>query len=257
VTDSPTAAPHATPGNQPGADYFAVMADAAAGHWWYVARRALFRDLLTGRVPAGGTVLDIGCGTGETMALLRELGAARVAGTDLSDHALAHARSRGGPVAAALAEALPFPSACADVLVSADVIEHVDDDRVALREYRRVLRPGGTLLVTVPSYAWLWCEHDDRAGHRRRYRLTELRDAVHGGGFRVERSSYYFSFLVPPAAALRRTPLRRLTSGTDEEASGGALAGRVLGGLATAERRFLRHRTVPFGLSQMVLATAV
>ena len=74
-----------TPSGQPDARYFAVMAEVAASHWWYVARRELFRQLLAGRVTPGATALDVGCGTGETMTVLRELGATRVAGTDLSD----------------------------------------------------------------------------------------------------------------------------------------------------------------------------
>jgi len=241
----------------PDAGYFAVMADNAAGHWWYVARRELFRQLLTGRLAPGATALDVGCGTGETMAVLRELGATVVAGTDLSDDALGYARHHPhAPVLAARAEQLPFATGCADLVVSSDVLEHLDDDGAGLREYHRVLRPGGVLLVTVPSYRWLWSAHDDRAGHRRRYRRAELTTAVTAAGFRVVLASAFFSFLVPPAALIRRTPLGRLTADTDEEASAGPAVTMVLGRLAATERAVLRRRTIPFGLSQVVLATA-
>ena len=81
------------PDRQPQAEYFEVMAHSASTHWWYEARRALFAQLLSGRIPPGATALDIGCGTGETLALLRSLGAKRVAGTDLSAHALGHAKA--------------------------------------------------------------------------------------------------------------------------------------------------------------------
>ncbi|MFN0028027.1 MAG: class I SAM-dependent methyltransferase [Acidimicrobiales bacterium] len=246
----------ARPGHQPGREYFDVMADSAESHWWYRARRALFTELLEGVVPAGGTAIDVGCGTGETLTVLRTLGATRAAGTDLSADALASAATHGErAVTRALAEQLPFPDSCADVLVSADVLEHLDSDRVALEEYRRVLRPGGALLVTVPSYQWLWCHLDDRAGHRRRYRLGQLCDAVTGSGFEISRRSHYFSFLVPPAALLRKTPLGRLSPPTDEDASDGALVSGALMALSAAERRILRHRTIPVGLSQFVLAT--
>ena len=72
----------------------------------------------------------------------------------------------------------------------------------------------------------------------------------------MQRRSHYFSFLVPPAALLRRTPLGKLGPATDEEASSGALVGAALMALSATERRLLRHRTIPFGLSQFVLATA-
>jgi SAM-dependent methyltransferase len=245
------------PGHQPDAGYFAVMADHAADHWWYRSRRSLMALLLDGAVPAGGTALDVGCGTGETMALLRRLGATTVAGTDLSDDALAHARRRGGTATAmaALAEQLPFADACADVLVSTDVLEHLDDDRRAVREYGRVLKPGGRLLVTVPAYGWLWSAADDRAGHRRRYARHQLAAVVAAEGFTVDRATHFFSFLVPPAVVIRKTPLGRLTADTDEDASGGPLVGRVLSGLAAAERRVLRRHRIPIGLSMVVLAT--
>ena len=68
--------PTALPERQPGREYFEVMAHSAGSHWWYRARRALFAELLGGLVPAGATAIDVGCGTGETIALLRALGAA-------------------------------------------------------------------------------------------------------------------------------------------------------------------------------------
>jgi ubiquinone/menaquinone biosynthesis C-methylase UbiE len=236
------------------------MARNSDRHWWYRARWELVAELLAGHVPPGGTAIDVGCGTGEVLALLGDTGARRVVGSDLSTEALGHAaaRARGGALVVSRAERLPFPSACADVLVSLEVIEHLDSDLTALREYRRVLRPGGTMLVTVPAYESLWGDHDDWAGHRRRYGAGQLARAVGRCGFEVTRSSYYFSFLVVPAFLVRRTPLRRLVSSTDEEASSSALSDRVLSGAARLERAALRKvDRLPFGLSILALARAV
>jgi ubiquinone/menaquinone biosynthesis C-methylase UbiE len=250
----PTAA-----GELPDEGYFDVMADNAPTHWWYEARRALIGELLAHRVPVGSVAVDVGCGTGEVMAVLAEAGARTVVGTDLSPRALGYASSgRGrGSLVASRAERLPFPAACVDVLVSLEVIEHLDSDLAALVEYRRVLRPGGTLLVTVPAYESLWSDHDEWAGHRRRYGAGQLRRTVERAGFDVDRTSYYFSFLVPPAFAVRRTPLRRLISSTDEAASSSPLVSRVMAGAARAERSILRRvDRLPFGLSILALATA-
>jgi SAM-dependent methyltransferase len=219
-------------------------------------------EVLGPLIRPGDLGLDVGCGTGEVMALLAQAGAGAVVGTDLSPHALAHAAARAGPggagpLLAARAEQLPFPDGCADVVVSLEVIEHVDSDLAALHEYRRVLRKGGTLLVTVPAYESLWGEHDDWAGHRRRYGAGQLGRTVGRAGFDVTRTSYYFSFLVPPAYAVRRTPLRRLVGNTDEEASGSALVSRLMAAAARAERAVLRRTgRLPFGLSVLALATA-
>jgi ubiquinone/menaquinone biosynthesis C-methylase UbiE len=243
----------------PADDYFDTMAAHAGGHWWYRARRALVAQLLDGRVPAGGVALDVGCGTGEVVGLLARLGAGVAAGTDLSGHVLHHAardrRVGGGVILASAAERLPFAPASADALTSLEVVEHLDDDLGALREYHRVLRPGATLLVTVPSYQWLWYHQDDLAGHRRRYTRRGIASVVEAAGFDVERSSYYFSFLVPPAVAQRKTPLRRFMDDNGETSSSGRLVTALMERLCRAERAWMgRGWPVPFGLSIWVMA---
>ena len=246
-------------GDQPDQAYFDVMAENSDRHWWYRARWRLVEELLAGQVPPGATAIDVGCGTGDVIALLADAGAHRVVGSDLSTDALGHAADRAhrGALVVSRAERLPFPAACADVVVSLEVIEHLDSDIAALREYRRVLRPGGTLLVTVPAYESLWGEHDDWAGHRRRYGAGQLARTIGRCGFEVTRTSYYFSFLVAPAFLVRRTPLRRLVSSTDEDASSSVLADRVLSSAARVERSVLRRvGRLPFGLSILALARA-
>jgi SAM-dependent methyltransferase len=77
------------------------------------------------------------------------------------------------------------------------------DDGPALRELRRVTRPGGQLLVTVPAYPALWSRHDERNLHRRRYTVGALRDAATTGGWDVLRHSYFNALLLLPAATVR------------------------------------------------------
>lgn len=237
---------------QPDDAYFELMADVAERHWWYRARRHLLVRLLRGRMPGGGLAVDVGCGTGETLAALEVAGATRVAGTDLSALALslgAHARGQR-TVVVARAEHVPFRDAAADCVVAMDVIEHLDDDVRALRELVRIARPGATVYLTVPAYQALWSDHDVRAAHRRRYTASQLTASAHAAGIAVERVSYYNSFLVLPALLLRRTPLRRLTKETDEETSMVHPAlDRVLLGLSRLEQWWIARWRVPFGLS--------
>jgi SAM-dependent methyltransferase len=243
--------------HQPDEAYFDRMAAFARTHWWYQGRRELVSVLLGGQLAPGSSVIDVGCGTGDNLGTLEALAGGPVTGVELSEHAIK--RAPAGPVGTrvgiALAEHLPYRDAAADVLTSMDVIEHLDDDRVALAEYHRVVRPGGWLLLTVPAYQWLWSVHDETAAHRRRYSRARLEEAVGGAGFVVERTSYFNSFLVPPAAALRRTPLRRFASDNDEEVGQASpFVSKVMAGLSGLERRVIRRRRMPFGLSIILLA---
>jgi SAM-dependent methyltransferase len=250
-------------GHQPDEAYFAQMADIAGSHWWYVARRRLVSDAMTPDNEASathGVALDVGTGTGEFLDTMAGLVDGLVIGTELNDQA-AHVASRTGTtprvVMRALAEKIPLARGTVSRLTSLDVVEHLDDDLAALREYRRVCRDGARVVFTVPAYQSLWSEHDVRVAHRRRYRRRQLCEVVEQAGFAVERASYCFSFLVVPAWFLRRTPLRRFVADTDEEVSStGGLVDRVLAGLAAVERRWLQRWRLPFGLSIICVATA-
>ena len=129
-----------------------------------------------------------------------------VVGVELSQYAVRHApRAPGGGVrvGVARAEHLPFPAGCADLVTSMDVIEHLDDD-AALADYRRVVRPGGLVLLTVPAYQWLWSDHDTWAAHRRRYSRPTLVAAVDRAGLR--RAAGHLLQLVPGAAGRGAAP---------------------------------------------------
>ncbi len=130
-----------------------LEADEAADAPWH--------RLLRGRLPPlkGLRVLEAACGRGGLAVSLAAQGAALVVGADFSRTAVAKAaalaRSRGAGalrLAVADVEALACRDAAFDVVISCETVEHVADPRGAVRELARVLRPGGTLLLTAPNY---------------------------------------------------------------------------------------------------------
>ena len=183
--------------------------DLEDAHWWFRGRRAVIHALLDrADLPAHPRILDAGCGTGRNLVELAAVGDAH--GIDPSTDAIAFCRRRGlGQVAEAGVEAMPFEPGAFDLVVATDVIEHIDDDVGALRELRRVARPGGTLLLTVPAYMWLWSQHDDSHHHRRRYTLPRLRRSVAAAGWRPVTESYFNTTLLPPIALLRMLARRK------------------------------------------------
>ena len=184
------------------------MYDLEDRHWWFRARRTVIWALLRrAGVDSAPRLLDAGCGTGRNLVEFGRLGIAE--GIDVSPQAVDFCRSRGleGVRQGALEE-LPFEDGRFDLLLATDVIEHLDDDRHALLELRRVARPGARLVVTVPAYRWLWSQHDTSLQHRRRYTAARLRERATAAGWRAQVETYFFTALLPGVAAVRS--VRRL-----------------------------------------------
>ena len=184
-------------------DYELQTHRAEDRHWWYRGRRSVLERVIDGlRLPARARILDAGCGSGRNMVDLARHGT--VTGVELSDTsvALARARSAGEVIEGSVLE-MPFESASFDLAVSLDVIEHLEDDLTALRELRRVVAPGGALLITVPAYQWLWSGHDEINHHHRRYTRRTLQRVAEQAGWETVRTTYFNSLLLPVAILLR------------------------------------------------------
>jgi len=173
-------------------------------HWWYAGRRAIVGDAVA-RMRVGGAaprILDAGCGGGRVLADLAAIGEA--VGLEPAPTSRAKALARGvGPVVDASLEALPFADGEFDLAVSLDVLEHLPDERPGLEELRRVVRPGGGLVVTVPAHPRLWSTHDELNRHFRRYTRASLAAAAGDAGWRVERLTHFNTILLPVALVAR------------------------------------------------------
>jgi SAM-dependent methyltransferase len=179
------------------------------GHWWYRGRRRVVRAVLERLpLPSPASVLDVGCGGGASLPELARLGS--VVGVEPAASARALANARGvAEVVAGEVEALPFERGSFDVAAALDVLEHLDDDRLGFEELRRVTRPGGYLVVTVPAYPRLWGPHDVVNEHRRRYVRSTLLRAAEPARWRPVTLSYFNTILLPPAAVHRWRDSRR------------------------------------------------
>jgi SAM-dependent methyltransferase len=146
--------------------------------------------------PPTAQVLDVGCGTGANLRLLVDLGFQDVTGLDCSEEAIRWCEAKGlPPVERGDLCGLPFLDDHFDLILATDVLEHIDDEETAVAELHRVLRPGGTLIVSVPAFESLWGLQDEVSHHKRRYRRDALSTRLRGGGLHVSRS-FYFNFLL-------------------------------------------------------------
>src|SRR5579875_2461541 len=156
-----------------------TMLDVDEHHWWYRGRREVIdQELARLGLSRDARALDAGCGSGRTLEELARY-CSTVAGLELNPEAAEVARERGNfDVHIGRVEELPWSSQTFDLITCLDVVEHTPDDTVALRELRRVSRPGAWLLLTVPAYQALWSSHDEMNHHFRRYSRRRLEFAV-------------------------------------------------------------------------------
>ncbi|TMC26194.1 MAG: class I SAM-dependent methyltransferase [Chloroflexi bacterium] len=239
-------------------DYtYEILFDSEADHWWLASRRKLVVDWVRQRYPGRDDlhILDVGCGTGMMLLDLAGLGTAQ--GIDVSDEALRFCRRRGlQNVQKGDVLALPFADATFDLLTGVDILEHVEDDVAAVREWGRVLKPGGRLFLFVPAHRWLWSLQDEISGHRRRYTARTLRRVIHQAGLSVERQSYVSTFLFPVILIGRiwLKGLRRFRDVKTENTLHPAWSNGLLRGIFSAEIPLLRHVNFPYGASLLCIA---
>jgi SAM-dependent methyltransferase len=232
------------------------LAAVEGTHWWFQARRRILHDVVDRHRPttdATAPIVDIGCGTGEMLDMLREFGT--VAGLDASPIAVHHCRQRFGDTVDVRLGRIPDDLPVNARLVTAfDVVEHLEDDAAALNAIAHSLAPGGRFICTVPAFSFLWSGHDVAHHHYRRYTRRGLRRRLQAAGFRIERISYFNTFLFPGVAAVRLA--QRLRPGATHGSDAGIpspRANRLLFRLFSAERRLLRVTNLPVGISLLAV----
>jgi SAM-dependent methyltransferase len=239
-------------------DLLELTGRAEATHFWFRGFRQFVAPVI--EEIAGGRrdlrLIDCGCGTGYNLSLLRPYG--RAFAFDLSREGVLRARTSGRPLVRADVAHIPFKGDLFDLATSFDVLVSVPDDRRAVREMARVLKPGGSLVMNVAALELLRGDHSAVWVELRRYTPQMLGRLVEDAGLRVVRISYLFASLFPLILAVRALQ-QLLRPFCDPQGDSdltvppapinGALTGLVLGEAALA-----RRIPMPVGSSLLVVA---
>lgn len=212
VAGYPAFAPELAASNQGyDAAYYRELYALEAANYWFRARNALLTWALRKYFPGARNFLEIGCGTGYVLAgVAGAVPQLALHASEVSSGGLPYAAKRA-PSAQLFqmdARAIPFAEHF-DVIGAFDVIEHIEDDALVLRQTREALKPGGGLMVTVPQHAFLWSQVDAHAHHVRRYSARDLREKVLAAGFRIVMMTSFVSLVLPLmmlSRFLRRAP---------------------------------------------------
>lgn len=225
------------------ADEYLKLAEVEDRMWYFHSLHAhVARELSAAALPEKAAVLDAGCGTGGLIRRSREWPQAlQWSAIDVMPLACELARTRCGPavdIREGTITDLPFAPASFDAVVTADVLYHIDNPEVAVREFFRVLRPGGTLIINVPAYMWMWSYHDDATHTKHRYTRSEVAALVREAGFNVRTLTHWNALPFPLVWARRK--IFRSSSDTSDVKDYPAPIDAMLRGMMALEHAWLR-----------------
>ena len=165
--------------------------------FWSIIRKEYILEKFKKYIIKKSSIIEIGAGTGDVSRELMSNGYSNISVGEMHISGLKYAQTYG------IKECYqfdllktPFENKF-DVVCMFDVLEHIEDDILALEQSFKMLKNNGYMIVTVPSHMWLWNRSDRIVGHKRRYTKDELKNKMQSSGFEVIEISYFFIFITP------------------------------------------------------------
>ena len=238
---------------------YAKMYELEDSHWWFLGKRKIAEKMITRYVTLSpqDQILDVGCGTGGMLDVLQHYGT--TFGLDICRTGLQYAYERGfDSLSQGSVLTLPFANDTFALITSFDVLYHeqVGSDLQALREFYRICRPGGVLMLTDSALPILHSQHDEAYHASRRYMARELQDKVAQAGFHIEKLSYVNTFLFPAVFIVRlwKRHVHRNGSPRSDLWSVPPLLNSILYSIYGLEASLLPYIDLPVGSSLVCIA---
>lgn len=224
-------------------------------HWWFKARKKIVLSLLDQYLAGNNnSILDVGCGCGTILNDLQRYGMA--SGMDCAEEAIKFSKLNynGEIKKGSMPDDIPFPNDHFDAILMLDVLEHVEQDVRCLESASMHLKAKGIFIITVPAYRFLWSAHDDVHGHKRRYKIGEIKEKLLAIDLEVLKTSYFNTFLFVPIFATRIIhQIMRTKEGSDAKMLQRHL-NLLFEAIFSSEAGILRIADMPFGVSIIAVA---
>ena len=180
-------------------NYFSALANLEDANFWFQFRNNLIMWVLEKYVPNFQSLLEVGCGTGYVLkGISIKFPYAKLLGSEIFVAGLSYAAARL-PSAKFMqmdARNIPYENEF-DVIGAIDVLEHIKEDEIVIKQLHTALKLNGLMLLTVPQHEWLWSSTDEYALHERRYSALDLHLKLEAAGFKIIRSTSFITILLP------------------------------------------------------------
>lgn len=243
------------------ASEYQTMRDVEDHYWWYRTLRKMVVRELAARAAGDAVILDAGCGTGGMLQVMRERQPAwGLEGIDFSPHAIEHTKARGFEnVRAGSIDDIPIGSEVFDAVVSLDVLYFRGIDRArAMKEFHRVLKPGGVLILNLPAFECLRGSHDIAVATEKRFDRADVKSLLAGVGFEIETVRFWNAWLFLPIFLWRQASRLFIHTSPEETASDLKMPPRIVNELLAAaagvDARLCALLHIPFGTSVFSVA---
>ena len=219
-------------------------------HWWFQARKKIIDQIISSiNFKKKKNILDFGAGSGVNLDMLRKHGLVDIH----EQNKYARAVIKKERKIKNLYSTLKIKKNFYDLILLADVIEHVKQPKELLKDLKKFLKKDGHILITVPAYQFLFSKKDKVLGHYRRYNKELLKREL--SGFKVENISYFNTFLCIPIIImtmlnkfLKRDYIKQV------ETTPNFILNKLCYIIFASEKYFIKYFNLPFGISIYVLA---
>lgn len=240
--------------------YFDIEKDS---FWFNHRNNCLFKSMRGNS--KNGIFLDIGGGNGYVTNFLQDNSIDAIL-VEPGENGANNAKKRNvKSVICSTIEECEFNEKSIDNIGLFDVIEHIENDKDFLKSLNNILTDNGLIYITVPAFKFLWSNEDVFAGHYRRYNLKDICKIVEDSGYKIEYSTYIFSFLVIPLLFFKSIPskmgflkTKKTQSVKNEHNTQNNLVNKTINSFLKWELRKIENRKkIPFGSSCFIIAKKI